>query len=184
MPGRGCLDIVEVTSSMVSPLRTKTAPLACSATRPVSKLMERSPMRCSMILGSGVIGLLARPPRGLSGSGTGGNGAGLLRRSHQSLMPSQCRGGDGPYLVVEAHLPPSGGGRAAQRGTGSGRYRDVRDSPADGGVDRPAATVQGACDGPWDASSGAPSNTERALSSGPPAPLASRCRSRGCGVFR
>src|ERR1700737_251482 len=100
MPGRGVLAMVAVTSSIVSPLRTKTAPLACSATRPVSKLMERSPTRCSIILGSGVMGLLARPPHGLVPEVRNwGQRCSLLRRYRQSLTP-RPPGGGGPYLVV------------------------------------------------------------------------------------
>src|SRR5438105_14583502 len=102
MPGRGCLHIVAVTSSMVAPLRTNSAPPACSATCPVSKLMERSPMRCSMIFGSGVIGLLARPPRGDFGDRNWGQRRGLNAPFSPISGTRQSRCGDGPYLVVEA----------------------------------------------------------------------------------
>src|ERR1700694_3480041 len=101
MPGRGVLAIVAVTSSMVSPLRTNTAPLACSATRPVSKLIERSPTRCSMILASGVMGLLARPPPGLAR----GQELGATVQHCCAVLTNLWRrapGGDGPYLVVGA----------------------------------------------------------------------------------
>src|ERR1700730_4665208 len=152
MPGRGVLAIVAVTRSRVSPLRTKTAPLACSATRPVSKLMERSPTRCSMILGSGVMGLLARPPRGLAR----GQELGATVQFPAPLSPitdAERRPGRGRSLssCLDACLPPTGGGPAAQRGTGSGRYPGARDSPTGAGDGRPVAAVQGACDDPWGA---------------------------------
>src|SRR5690242_11738468 len=88
---------MQVTSDIVSPIRTITAPLACLASRPVSRLMSLSPMvRSTTLRAKGVLDMettyeAALWRREREGWGIG-PGAGI--EADRSLAPCTFRGTD------------------------------------------------------------------------------------------
>src|SRR6266702_3076640 len=113
MPSRGVVDITAVTSSMVSPMRTVTAPDACWATRPVSTVRVRPPISSCVVftIPPGAAQIAARKMIGKSAQAVpvfGVRGWGSKKRNpfsaHQSL--TLRRGGPARAWVNRSRPSP------------------------------------------------------------------------------
>ena len=129
--------------TMVSPLRTTTAPPAWRASLPVSKVISPAPTSTETRLTSNILMnsvVSFRPPgwRPFFSELSFSNGAMVH---------------DAPSARLIGR--PSGAGRGPPRGRGNGRRRSAPGSGAGGGAGRPASAGRGGSGGPCCACAGA-----------------------------